>query len=150
MMMLSNSRALVNNGATKISSVAKKNAAKVWTISSSFFLFVSVVLRVFNGFLYRKEIYKMLRIISLSFCALLWWCESKNNELLREEVCECRERTVRSLSLSLFCYSCLASSVFFSFFACLSSLYHRNPPKSLLAWERDQSENQDQRIFLLV
>lgn len=102
MMMLSNSRVLVNNGTTKISSVkAKKSTAKVWTISSSFFLFVSVVIRLYiNGF-YVKEIYKMLRIISLSLCSLLWWCESKNNELRREEVCACWKRTVCSLSLSL-------------------------------------------------
>ena len=103
MMMLSNSRVLVNNGTTKISSVkAKKSTAKVWTISSSFFLFVSLVIRLYiNGF-YIKEIYKMLRIISLSLCSLLWWYESKNNEWRREEACEkCWERTARSLSLSL-------------------------------------------------
>ena len=49
MMMLSNSRVLVNG--TTTTSVAKKNA-KVFTLSSSFSLFVSLLSFVYSAFIY--------------------------------------------------------------------------------------------------
>ena len=150
MMMLSNSRVLVNNGTT-VSSVAKKSTTKVLlTLSSSFSFFVSLLSFVYStAFIYYWYIVKeLLWIISLSF-------------LTEDDISKSKRRTSEEREFALFQRH--HNTLLFSpvkavkgvvwrkdlhrvFHQCLFNIINNiiNP----LAWERDQSENQDSVSFL--
>ena len=146
MMMLSNSRVLVNG--TTTTSVAKKNAKVFTTLSSSFSLFFSLLSFVYSAaFIYKKR--RVLWIISLS--------DDTREQYSRVK----RERENRAFALSqrpraLLFAPVVSSSLKVSFFVgkifiiifvsfIVSLLLSSHPPPQGREGERDQSEK---RIFL--